>query len=206
MFIVGCLSDALNAASRIDGLPASANPQPSLVAGTRDTDSQKRWKVLAEDIDVLLLRNQPNHVIEGIGAAGMLLGETEVELRAKYGEPAYRDLASPETLVYTESNFNAAFVMRNGRISEVHLEVEKHKSPSLEFFTAQGLHETQLRGKNAAEALVILGRFYKTRRLRQVGETVDVYGRGIRFRFRKSSVIRVEVYLPADYNKGEQLN
>ena len=175
----------------------------TLYAGTRPPTSGQRWRPLEGDIDVLLLRNQPNHVIEGIGAAGMLLGETQVELRAKYGEPAYRDLASPETLVYTQETFNGAFVLRNGRITEIRLEVEKYKSPSLNFFTPHGLHETDLKGKTAAEAFSYLARLYKTRRLRQVGETVDVYGRGIRFRFRGRAVIRVEVYVPVDYYKDE---
>jgi hypothetical protein len=178
----------------------------SLYAGTRDTEVHKRFKVLPEDTDILLLRNQPHHIIEGMGAAGMLLGETEVELRQRYGEPAYRDLASPETLTYTEANFNASFIMRNGRITEIRLEIEKHKTPSFDFFTAQGLHETALRGKTAAEAAGVLARFYKTRRLRQVGESVDVYGRGIRFRFRGKTVIRVEVYKPAAYENDQELS
>jgi hypothetical protein len=60
-----------------------------------------------------------------------------------------------------------------------------------------------LTGKTATEAFAYLARLYKTRRLRQVGETVDVYGRGIRFHFRGRAVIRVEVYVPADYFKDE---
>ncbi len=172
-----------------------------LHSSTRPPTSGERWRPLRGDIDLLLLRNQPNHVIEGIGACGMLLGETEVELRAKYGEPAYRDHASPETLVYTQETFNGAFVLRNGRITEIRLEVEKHKSPSLHFFTPQGLHETDLSGKTAAEASAYLSKFYKTRRLRQVGEMVDVYGRGIRFIFRGRTIIRVEIYAAAEYGK-----
>ena len=194
------LGTSVRHGAREDALRGSANQYPSLYAGTRDTDRHKRFKVLPEDTDLLLLRNEPHHIIEGMGAAGMLLGETEVELRQRYGEPAYRDLASPETLVYTEANFNASFILRNGRITEIHLEIEKHKTPSFDFFTAQGLHETALRGKTAAEAADVLGRFYKTRRLRQVGGMVDVYGRGIRFRFRGKAVIRVEVYKSAAYD------
>lgn len=141
----------------------------------------------------MLLRNQPRHIIEGTGAAGMLLGESEVQLRHKYGEPAYRDHASPETLHYTEETFSAQFRLKNGRITEISLEVEKHKSPSLEWFTALGLHETNLRGCTAESAVAVLSQFYGTRRLRQVGNRVDVLSRGIGFRFRGKSVVAVEV-------------
>ncbi|HNL12101.1 MAG TPA: hypothetical protein PKM44_16435, partial [Turneriella sp.] len=116
------------------------------MAGTRPGTSYDRFRPLPSEKDILLLRNAPLHVIEGTGAAGMLLGETETDLRARYGEPAYRTYSDPETLTYTEATFNAEFVMKNDRIREIHLEIEKHKSPSLEFFTALGLHETQLRG------------------------------------------------------------
>jgi hypothetical protein len=109
-----------------------------VTAGTRGGSEKKRWQPLRGEKDILLLRNQPRHVIEGTGAAGMLLGETETELRQRYGAPAYRDNAAPETLHYTEETFNATYVMRNGRIVEIRLEVAKHKSPSLEWFTALG--------------------------------------------------------------------
>lgn len=138
-------------------------------------------------------------MIEGTGAAGMLLGETETELRQRYGEPAYRNHADPETLVYTEANFNAEFVLKNDRIVRIHLEVEKHKSPSLEWFTALGLHETDLRGVTATEAETKLARFYGTRRLRTVGERVEVYSRGIGFLFKGRRLIRVSVSQPDAY-------
>lgn len=173
---------------------------PHTFAGTHAETAKKRWRPLREEIDLLLLRNQPQHVIEGTGAAGMLLGETEVELRQRYGAPAYRDHASPETLHYTEERFNADFVLRNGRITEIRLEIEKHKSPSAEWFTALGLHETELRKFTPAEAASYLQRFYQTKRLRQVGESVEVMSRGIRFRFRNKSVIYVDVMAPAPYD------
>lgn len=141
----------------------------------------------------MLLRNQPRHIIEGTGAAGMLLGESEVQLRHKYGEPAYRDYASPETLHYTDKRFSAQFKLKNGRITEIILEVEKHKSPSLEWFSAMGLHESDLRGHSAESSLAVLSQFYGTRRLRQIGDRVDVLSRGIGFRFRGKTVIAVEV-------------
>lgn len=129
----------------------------------------------------------------------MLLGETETELRARYGEPAYRTYSDPETLIYTEENFNAEFVLKNDRIREIHLEIEKHKSPSLEFFTALGLHETHLRGLGSEQAGRFLVEFYRSRRLRVVGDDVDVYGRGIRFRFRNKQLVRLTVYEPQAY-------
>lgn len=141
----------------------------------------------------MLLRNQPRHIIEGTGAASMLIGESEVQLRHKFGEPAYRDHASPETLYYTEETFSAQFRLKNGRITEILLEVEKHKWPSLEWFTALGLHETDLRGHSAETAVPVLSQFYGTRRIRQVADRVDVLSRGIGFRFRGKSVIAVEV-------------
>lgn len=171
--------------------------------GTRPDRSKERWQTLPSERDILLLRNQPNHIIEGFGAAGMLLGETETELRQRYGAPAYRNGAAPETLYYNEEMFNAEFVLRNGRIGEIHLEVPKHKSPSLEWFTALGLHETQLRSMSAPDAAIFLTKFYQTRRLRQIGDTVDVMSRGIRFRFRGKSVIFVDVMPPTPYAADE---
>lgn len=129
----------------------------------------------------------------------MLLGETETDLRARHGYPAYRTFSDPETLAYTEQNFNAEFVLKNDRIREIHLEIEKHKSPSLEFFTALGLHETQLRGLNSDQAGKFLGEFYRSGRVRVVGGEVDVYGRGIRFRFRNARVVRLIVCEPQTY-------
>lgn len=143
-------------------------------------------------------------MIEGTGAAGMLLGETETELRARYGEPAYRTYSDPETLTYTEATFNAEFVLKNDRIREIHLEIEKHKSPSLEFFTALGLHETQLRGLTSEQAGKFLADFYRSQRLRVVGNDVDVYGRGIRFRFRDNHLVRIAVYQPQAYGSPEK--
>lgn len=172
-------------------------------AGTRPAKTHDRWRPLRSEIDILLLRNAPHHVIEGTGAAGMLLGETETELRLRYGEPAYRNFADPETLVYTQENFNAEFVLKNGRIQEIHLEIEKHKSPSLNFFTALELYETQLSNLSSEEAGKFLKKFYRTRRLRVVGDEVDVYGRGIRFRIRNGRAIRVVVYEPQPYTEGE---
>ncbi|GAB4430058.1 MAG: hypothetical protein OHK0011_12660 [Turneriella sp.] len=170
-----------------------------LLAGTRPGTAYDRFRPLRSEKDILLLRNAPHHVIEGTGAAGMLLGETETELRARYGEPAYRTYSDPETLTYTEQSFNAEFVLRNDRIREIHLEIEKHKSPSLEFFTALGLHETHLQGLSSEEAGRFLREFYRSRRLRVVGNEVDVYGRGIRFRFRDRRLIRLVVYEPQAY-------
>lgn len=168
-------------------------------AGTRRDRGKERWRPLPGDIDIMLLRNQPRHIIEGVGAAGMLLGESEVQLRHKYGVPAYRDHASPETLHYTEETFSAQFSLKNGRISEIVLEVEKHKSPSLEWFTAMGLHESDLRDKNAAAAAPFLSQFYGTTRLRQVADKVDVLSRGIGFRFRGKSVTAVVVRVVEAY-------
>lgn len=170
-----------------------------LIAGTHPGNRYDRFRPLRSEKDILLLRNAPHHVIEGTGAAGMLLGETETELRARYGEPAYRTYSDPETLTYTEQNFNAEFVLKNDRIREIHLEIEKHKAPSLEFFTALGLHETQLRGLNSDQAGKFLREFYRSGRLRVVGAEVDVYGRGIRFRFRDKRLIRLAVYEPQAY-------
>jgi hypothetical protein len=178
------------------------NPQ-DLVAGTRRPVHRERWWPLAEDIDMMLLRNQPHHLIEGYGGAGMLLGETETELRLKYGEPAYRDHAAPESVYYTEENVNASFVLRNGRITEIRLEVEKHKSPSVEWFTALGLRESVLRQKTPEEAEAIVSRFYKTKRVRRVANTVTVLSRGIRFEFRGKNVIRVTVTVPQSYADAE---
>lgn len=176
------------------------------MAGTRPGTSYDRFRPLPSEKDILLLRNAPLHVIEGTGAAGMLLGETETDLRARYGEPAYRTYSDPETLTYTEATFNAEFVMKNDRIREIHLEIEKHKSPSLEFFTALGLHETQLRGLNSEQAGRFLGEFYRSRRWRVVGNEVDAYGRGIRFRFRGNRLIRLAVYEPQAYSAaGEDI-
>ncbi len=174
------------------------------MAGTRPVKTHDRFRPLSSAKDILLLRNAPHHVIEGTGAAGMLLGETENDLRTRYGEPAYRTYSDPETLVYTEANFNAEYVLKNDRIREIHLEIEKRKSPSLEFFTALGLHETQLRGLNSEQAGRFLGEFYRTRRLRVVGNEVDVYGRGIRFRFRGNRLIRLAVYEPQAYGDNEK--
>lgn len=129
----------------------------------------------------------------------MLLGESEVELRQKYGEPAYRDHSDPELLTYTEERFTAAFLLKNGRIKEIRLEVEKHKAPSLAWFTALGLSENDLAGMPAAEAAAKLSRFYGTQRLRHVGERVEILSRGIAFQFRGKSVIRVDVMKPVDY-------
>lgn len=171
-----------------------------IFAGTHAEVDKKRWKPLRTEIDILLLRNQPHHVIEGTGAAGMLLGETEVELRKRYGGPAYRDHAAPETLYYTDEKFNAAFVLRNGRIVEIHLEIEKNKPASLEWFTALGLYESELRKLTLGDAASYLQRFYRTKRLRQVGDSVEVFSRGIRFRFRGKSVIFVDVMAPEPYN------
>jgi hypothetical protein len=168
-------------------------------AGTRPATRYDRFRPLRSEKDILLLRNAPHHVIEGTGAAGMLLGETETELRARYGEPAYRTYSDPETLTYTQEGFNAEFVLKNDRIREIQLEIEKHKSPSLEFFTALGLHETQLMGLTSEQAGKFLGEFYRSRRLRVVGNEVDVYGRGIRFRFREKRLIRLVVYEPQAY-------
>lgn len=173
---------------------------PHTFAGTHAELDKKRWQPLRTEKDILLLRNQPHHVIEGTGAAGMLLGETEIELRQRYGAPAYRDHAAPETVYYTEERFNASFVLRNGRITEIRLEVEKHKYPSAEWFTALGLHESELRNFTPEKAASYLQRFYRTKRLRQVGDTVDVLSRGIRFRFRGKSVIFVEVLAPQPYD------
>jgi hypothetical protein len=170
-------------------------------AGTRPAARHNRFRPLRSEQDILLLRNAPHHVIEGTGAAGMLLGETETELRARYGEPAYRTYSDPETLIYTQESFNAAFVLKNDRIREIQLEIEKHKSPSLEFFTALGLHETQLKGLTSEQAGKFLGEFYRTTRLRVVGNEVDVYGRGIRFQFWERRVIRVVVYEPELYTQ-----
>jgi hypothetical protein len=175
-----------------------------LTAGTRPGTRYDRFRPLASQKDILLLRNAPHHVIEGTGAAGMLLGETETELRARNGEPAYRTYSDPETLIYTEATFNAEYVLKNGRIIEIHLEIEKHKSPSLEFFTALGLHETLLKGLNSEQAAQFLREFYRTRRLRVVGEEVDVYGRGIRFRFKANRLIRLTVYEPQPYHTEEE--
>jgi len=162
-------------------------------AGTHSDIKKKRFSVLPEDKDILLLRNQPHHIIEGAGAAGMLLGETETDLRMRYGEPAYRDFASPETLTYTEQNFNASYVLKNGRIIEIRLEVEKHKTPSFEWFTALGLHESDITGMTSGEALKKLARYYGTARVRHVGDCVHILSRGIRFWFRGRVPIRVDV-------------
>lgn len=140
-------------------------------------------------------------MIEGTGGAGMLLGETEVELRARYGEPAYRDHADPETLTYTEARFTAAFVLKNGRITVIRLEIEKHKSPSLAWSTALGLHESDIAGLSAADGAAKISRFYRTNRLRQIGERVDVMSRGIAFQFRGRAVIRVDITLPQNYEE-----
>lgn len=193
-------------AARISGLPNAARLADAAWAhelGTRPDHSRERWQTLPSERDILLLRNQPNHIIEGFGAAGMLLGESEIELRQRYGGPAYRNGASPETLYYNEEMFNAEFVLRNGRIVEIHLEVPKHKSPSLEWFTALGLHETQLRSMSAPDAAIFLAKFYLTRRLRQIGDTVDVMSRGIRFRFRGKLLIFVDVMPPTPYAADE---
>lgn len=164
-----------------------------------------RFRPLRSERDILLLRNAPHHVIEGTGAAGMLLGETETDLRARYGEPAYRTYSDPETLTYTEATFDAEFVLKNDRIREIHLEIEKHKSPSLEFFTALGLHETHLSGLDSEQAAKFLRQFYRTHRLRVVGSDVDVYGRGIRFRFHGKRLTRLVVYEPQAYGTdGEE--
>lgn len=168
-------------------------------AGTHSDIRKKAWRILPEDINILLLRNQPHHIIEGTGAAGMLLGETESVLRMRYGGPAYRDFASPETLTYTEQNFNASFVLKNGRIIEIRLEVEKQKVASFEWFTALDLHETDLRGLDAASAYPKLARHYRTERLRLVGDSVYVFSRGIRFWFRAKIPIRVDVLEPEPY-------
>lgn len=174
------------------------NP-PQIYPGTRADLSKKHWRPLDGDKDILLLRNQPRHIIEGTGAGGMLLGEGEVELRQKYGEPAYRDHANPELLTYTEERFTASYLLKNGRITEVRLEVEKHKSPSLAWFTALGLHENDLAGLTATEAARKLSRFYGTQRLRLVGDRVEVLSRGIAFQFRGKLVIRIDVLKPIDY-------
>jgi len=184
-------TDAVNYAP--EAHPNASRSDVLQAFGTRRDRGKERWRPLPGDIDIMLLRNQPRHVIEGIGGAGMLLGESEVQLRHKYGEPAYRDHASPETLYYTEETFSAQFRLKNGRITEILLEVEKHKWPSLEWFTALGLHETDLRGHSAETAAPVLSQFYGTTRLRQVGDRVDVLSRGIGFRFRGKSVIAVIV-------------
>lgn len=142
-----------------------------------------------------LLRNTPRYLIESTAGAGVLLGETEADLRRLYGEPAYRDFSSPETLYYTDEKFSGAFILRNGRITQIRLEVEKKKSPSLEWFTALGLTESDLRNKSAAEVAAFVKKFYRTNRVRQVGNTVDVYSRGIRFVLREKNIIFVEIYL-----------
>ncbi len=169
------------------------DPNPAAAAGSRRDRGKERWRPLPGEIDIMLLRNQPRHIIEGTGAAGMLLGESELQLRHKYGEPAYRDHASPETLYYTEQTFSARFRLKNGRIAEIILEVEKHKSPSLEWFTALGLQESDLRGHSAESAADMLSQFYATRRVRRLAESVDVLSRGIGFWFRGKSVISVTV-------------
>ncbi|MCS6972598.1 MAG: hypothetical protein NZL89_06190 [Leptospiraceae bacterium] len=43
----------------------------------------RRWQIPPENLDMLLVRNVPNYVVEGYAAAGMLLGETELELRQR---------------------------------------------------------------------------------------------------------------------------
>ena len=184
-------TDAVNYAP--ERYPNAKRSDIFLAFGTRRDRGKERWRPLPGDIDIMLLRNQPRHIIEGVGAASMLLGESEVQLRHKFGAPAYRDHAAPETLYYTEETFSAQFHLKNGRISEIVLEVEKHKWPSLEWFTALGLHESDLRGQGAESVAVQLSRFYGTTRLRQVGDRVDVLSRGIGFRFRGKSVIAVTV-------------
>ncbi|MBL8032780.1 MAG: hypothetical protein JNJ69_03700 [Leptospiraceae bacterium] len=167
----------------------------TLLAGTRPNRSIERWKPLPGEIDIMLLRNQPRHIIEATGAAGMLLGESEVELRRRFGEPAYRNHASPETLYYTEERFSANFVLKNGRIVEIGLEVEKHKADSLQWFTALGLREADLSGHSAETAAGMLARFYGTARVVRLHDMVDVVSRGIRFRFRGKTLIMVQVYV-----------
>lgn len=181
------------------GILALLAPAFPALAGTRSNLAENRWKPLRSEKDILLLRNQPNHLIEGTGGAGMLLGETETELRQRYGEPAYRNHAQPETLSYTEELFNAEFVLQHDRIIEIRLEVAKHKSPSLAWFTALGLHENDLTGRTAAEAETVLRRFYRTGRVRVVGDRVDVYGRGIGFDFYRRAVIKVRIFRSENY-------
>ncbi|HNL11316.1 MAG TPA: hypothetical protein PKM44_12440, partial [Turneriella sp.] len=65
---------------------------------------------------------------------------------------------------------------------------------------------TQLRGLNSEQAGRFLGEFYRSRRWRVVGNEVDVYGRGIRFRFRGNRLIRLAVYEPQAYSAaGEDI-
>ncbi|HRP70355.1 MAG TPA: hypothetical protein PLY93_12550 [Turneriella sp.] len=172
----------------------------TILAGTRAPLDKPRFKVLDEQVDLLLLRNTPRYLVEGIGGAGMLLGETETKLRRFHGEPAYRDFASPETLYYSTEKFSGAFILKHGRIYEIRLEIEKNKSPSLEWFTALGLHESDVRGKDTQDVLAFATKFYRTRRVRQVGDKVDVFGRGIEFQLRGKSIIFVVIRAAEPYS------
>lgn len=173
-----------------------------LLAGTRPSHTGEKWRILDGDVDLRLLRNQPHYVAEGMGAAGMLLGESETDLLKRYGPPAYRNYAQPETLIYTELVFNADFVLRNGRIVKISLDVAKKKSPSLEWLTALGLREAMLEKMSPEKAAQYLSRFYRTSRVRFSETSVEVMARGIRFDFFRNRIIRVVVTEPALYGEA----
>jgi len=162
----------------------------------RAKEPLQEWRILSEYIDITLLRNQPNHLIEGTGGAGMLLGENETDLLMRHGSPDYRTYAHPEVLHYSFPNFSARFLMRQSVIKSITLEIAKNKSVSLEWFTALGLHESDLRALSISDATKKIAAFYKTERLRTLENAVDVYERGIRFVFAKGRIIEVEIKKP----------
>lgn len=154
------------------------------------------WRLPDSAWDRRLLRNYPLYLVEGKGGLRVLLGETEADIVRRNGAPIRRDYFSPETLSYEMPEAAGDFVLYRGKIILIRIKPHKRPTKGVVIRTATGLASEDLVGKTETEMVKRILFHYGNPRHLYFGHVLNIYSRGIKFRFRKNQIIAMEIFHP----------
>ncbi len=154
------------------------------------------WNISPEKWDLRLIRNYPGYLVEGKAGLGVILGETQNQLRKKWGSPSNRDYGSPELLFYKNEKFRGHFLIKKGRIIQIRYFVSEN-IPSIQWLTALGLRQEDIEKLNNEEImrkiLVLYGNVLYTK----LKDELIIQNRGIHFLFNKKGIREIRIFPPS---------
>ncbi len=157
------------------------------------------YELPIQTFDRRKLDNYPLYLAESKGALGILLGDSEHDLRLRHGAPDFRDYAAPEILHYNWTYYQGEIKMRNGRVIAIKIKFNPDIKRSTPWLTALGLHEEDLLPLSKQEKIAAIQRHYATRHQIVLKDRLEIFGRGITFYFTQEDISAIEIYTARSY-------
>jgi len=149
-----------------------------------------------KDLDLERLRYNWTWLVEGVGGAGLLLGEKEEQLRQVLGVPTRRGFDQVEVLYYERRTVKVSYYLRKGVIIKIRFHVEIGATESFQFKTSKGLWQSEIEGLDSELGLEFLQDFYGDKEFLRQGETVFFHQQGIAFIWKNGKLRYVDIYYP----------